>query len=112
VLAGVAAVGFAFVAAGAGAGPEAPTLRVTDRAPLIVVGDRFAQQERVSVTVLTGLGPRTVRVTAARGRFRVEFHVPQKGCGAAFAVRARRASGAVVTATLGRPHVCVPPPRD
>jgi len=102
----------ALLAAGSGTTAAAPTLRVADREPLIVVGDHFAPGERVSVTALTTLGPRTTRVVAVRGRFRVEFAVPSKGCGAAFGVRARRANGTVVVAALPRAPVCVPPPRD
>jgi hypothetical protein len=96
----------------AGAAAQAPTLRISDRTPLTVVGEGFAPGERVTVTALTGLGPRIVRVAATRGRFRVEFEVPAKGCGAAFAVRARRANGSVVIATLASAGVCIPPPRD
>jgi hypothetical protein len=100
----------ALLATGAGAAAQAPTLRISDRTPFTVVGEHFAPGERVTVTALTSLGPKTARVVAVSGRFRAEFKLPEKGCGAPFAVRAKRASGAVVTASTGRAGVCIPPP--
>jgi hypothetical protein len=93
------------------AGNDHATLRVLDRQPLVVRGQGFKPGERVTVTALTGLGPRVVRTTAVRGAFRVELRLPAQPCAAAFAVRARGNRGSEALRTFdGRP--CVPPPRD
>jgi hypothetical protein len=91
----------------------APRLRVTDRVPLSVAGEHFGARERVTVTAITGLGPRSVRVRAVSGRFRAEFDkLPTSGCGAPYAVRARGATGTIAVVKLGPPRPCIPPPRD
>lgn len=109
----------AFVAAGlalsATVGASAaskPILRVLDREPLVVRGESFKAGERVTVIALTGLGPRFARVTAYSRRFRVTFRLPDSGCAAAFAVRARGAAGSAAMVRLGETTSCIPPPRD
>jgi hypothetical protein len=102
-------IGTVIVAASAAA---AASLRVVSRSPLVVAGTGFSPGERVTVTAVTGLGPRTTRVVATAGRFRVTFRLPTTGCGAPFAVRAIGSAGTRVTMKLGKAAVCVPPPRD
>ena len=93
------------------AGNDHATLRVLDRQPLVVRGQGFHPGERVTVTALTGLGPRVVRTLAAGGAFRVEIRLPAQPCAAAFAVRARGNRGSQALRTLGS-RFCVPPLRD
>jgi len=88
-----------------------PSLRVLDRHPLVVRGEGFRAGERVTVTALTGLGPRVVGTTAARGTFRVTFRLPAEPCAGARAVRAHGSLGSVAVKTIG-PGTCTPPPRD
>jgi hypothetical protein len=89
-----------------------PTLKVVDRDPLVVRGDHFRAGEHVTVTALTGLGPRVVRTTARNGVFRVTFRLPDQACAAPRAIRARGDLGSLVTLPLPGPRICVPPPRD
>ena len=98
----------------AAAGTSAkPSLRVVDRSPLVVRGVDFRAGERVTVTALTGLGPRIARVTAVNGRFRVAFSVPTRGCAAAWAVRAKGTLGSAVLMRLAEQSTsCIPPPVD
>jgi hypothetical protein len=100
------------VLAGSAAEASSPALRMLDRDPLVVRGDGFVHGERVTVTALTGLGPRTVHATARNGTFRVTVRVPDQPCAAAFAVRARGSDGSAATMRLPEPPPCVPPPRD
>src|SRR3954447_25054389 len=93
------------------AGGGSPSLRMLDREPLVVRGDGFVPGERVSVTALTGLGPRAVRTTARAGTFKVTLRLPDQPCAAAFAVRARGDGGSVAMMRLPQPPPCVPPPR-
>ena len=87
-----------------------PTLKVVDMNPLVVAGTGFAARERVTVTVLTGLGPRVQRTYASvTGAFRVQFRLFTQPCGRPFAVRARGTSGEAAIARLTAPP-CVPPP--
>jgi len=95
----------------AGAGVQ-PSLRIVSKSPLVVSGVSFVPNERVAVTALTGLGPRTTRTVAVGGRFRVALRVQSKGCGAAFAVRAIGGSGSRALIRMDSVGVCVPPPRD
>jgi hypothetical protein len=97
-------------AASAAAGTSHPTLRVLDRDPLTVLGEGFQPGERVTVTALTGLGPRFARATAVRGSFKVAFRLPAQPCAAAFAVRARGTRGSSTLLQL-KTRPCVPPPR-
>jgi hypothetical protein len=97
-------------AASAAAGPK-PALRVQFKGAL-VTGAHFHPGELVTVTLITGNGSRSTRVRATAGTFRVAFRVPGKGCGAAYAVRARGAGGSAAMLVFGEPPVCVPPPRD
>ena len=97
--------------AGFGSGDK-PALRLVDRDSLLFRGDHFHGDERVTVTLLTGLGPRVARVNAASGRFRVSFKTPARGCGAAYAVRARGSTGTTAHLTFDDAPICVPPPRD
>lgn len=94
----------------AGGGPVA-SLRMLDRDPLVIRGDGFVAGEHVSVTALTGLGPRVVRATARAGTFRVTVRLPDQPCAGAFAIRARGDRGSVAVMRLPQPSPCVPPPR-
>jgi hypothetical protein len=89
-----------------------PLLRVSEGPPLRVHGDHFGAKDQVTVTVLTGLGRRVAHVTAVRGTFNAKFDLPSRGCGAAFAVTARGASGLIAHLTFADAPICVPPPRD
>jgi hypothetical protein len=89
-----------------------PSLRVVSDSPLVVAGESFAPNERVTVTAVTGLGPRTTHKVAAGGRFKAAFRVPRKGCGAVSAVRAVGSDGSRALVRLDTVGVCVPPPRD
>ena len=96
---------------GAAAATPKPALHVQFKGSL-VTGAHFHPGELVTVTLITGFGPRTARVRARAGSFRVSFSVPAKGCGAAYAVRARGAGGSAAALVFGEPQSCVPPPRD
>lgn len=90
-----------------------PGLTLVTKQPLVVQGARFHVGERVTVTAMTSLGPRVVRVTVGNaGRFRVVFQLPKQPCAAPFAIRARGTTGTLATmsVTLGAP--CTPPPVD
>ena len=100
------------VSAAAAARPQTPRLARAQGEPLVLVGSGFTAGERVLVTLTTGYGPRQTRVVARGGRFRVSFRVPDKGCGAAWAARARGNRGSTATLTLGEAPPCIPPPRD
>jgi hypothetical protein len=93
------------------AGNAHATLRVLDQEPLVVRGQGFRPGERVTVTALTGLGPRVVRTTAVGGGFKVEIRLTAQPCATAYAVRARGNRGSEALRTLGS-RFCVPPPRD
>jgi hypothetical protein len=97
--------------AAAEASAGTPVLRIGKGDPLVVNGSGFQTGERVTVTVLTRLGPRVVRLSAIGGRFRVA--VPRAGqpCAAPFAIRARGALGSSAFLMLPT-KPCVPPPRD
>jgi len=99
------------VCAGTAAASAKPALHVQFRGA-VVTGSHFHPGELVTVTLVTGNGPRRTRVRAAAGTFRVVFRVPAKGCGAAYAVRARGDSGSAAVLVFSEPAVCVPPPRD
>jgi hypothetical protein len=95
----------------ASAAVSKPTLRVASQNPLTIRGDRFADGERVVLTVMTGYGARRATVVARGGRFRVALG-SAKGCGAAYAVRAVGNQGSKATLVFGEAPFCVPPPRD
>ena len=98
------------LAGGGVASERSPTLRVVSATPLIVAGSGFEARERITVTVLTSLGPRIVRTRAtAAGRFRAKLGVFTQPCGKPFAVRARGTGGSVAMLRLEAPP-CVPPP--
>ena len=88
-----------------------PSLRVVARTPLVLEGRGFHPQEHVTVTVITGLGPRVARAVAVRGTFKVSLRVRSSGCGGAYAVRAAGNLGSRAMLLLGK-SICVPPPRD
>jgi hypothetical protein len=89
-----------------------PSLKIEGHSPLVVSGSSFAAGEKVTVTALTGLGPRVVRLTAARGGFRARFDLPKSGCAAAFGARAVGSKGSRTTVIFAKAPSCVPPPRD
>lgn len=89
-----------------------PALEIVDRQPLVVRGKGFRPGERVTVTALTGLGPRVVRTTARGGTFRVTFRLPDQPCAAARLIRARGSLGSTAQLRLAPSRACVPPPRD
>jgi hypothetical protein len=99
------------LSAGTAAASAKPSLRVQFKGA-VVTGSHFHPGELVTVTLITSNGPRTARVWATGGTFRVAFRVPARGCGAAYAVRARGASGSAAHLVFAEPPVCVPPPRD
>jgi hypothetical protein len=101
----------ALACAGAALSSAKPSLRVQSRGA-VVLGTHFRAGELVTVTLITGNGPRRARVRAVNGTFKVGFRVPGKGCGAAYSVRAQGASGTVAVLVFAEPPVCVPPPRD
>ena len=82
----------ALTGAGTALSSAKPSLRVQSKGA-VVVGSHFRAGEMVTVTLVTGTGARKARVRAAAGVFRVGFRVPAQGCGAAYAVSARGASG-------------------
>ena len=89
-----------------------PKLRVVDRTPLVVAGNGFQPAERVTVTALTTLGLRIVRLRATTtGTFRALFRVSTRPCTRPFAIRARGSAGSVATVTMRVPP-CIPPPID
>jgi hypothetical protein len=94
------------------AAARAPSLKVLTRSPLLVAGQSFAPGERVTVTALTGLGPRIAHTTARSGHFRARFPLPSSGCAAAFGVRAVGSAGSRVTTIFAKATNCLPPPRD
>ena len=100
------------LAAVSAAGAVAPRLTVASRTPLLLAGSGFVAQERVTVTLITGLGPKRKLVVARSGRFRVQFDGPTRGCGAPTAARAVGDRGSRAAVVIGRAGVCVPPPRD
>jgi hypothetical protein len=90
----------------------APKLRVVDTTPLVVAGNGFQPAERVTVTAMTTLGPRIVRLRASTtGTFRAWFQISPRPCTRPFAIRARGAAGSVATVTMRVPP-CIPPPID
>ena len=90
-----------------------PRLAVVTKRPLVVKGLRFHAGERVTVTAMTALGPRVIRVTAgSAGGFKVVFRLPNQPCAAPFVIRARDAKGAVATTTVAVVTPCTPPPVD
>jgi hypothetical protein len=93
------------------AGTEAkPALRAASSKPLVVVGTGFAASERVTVTALTPLRSRSVRVSASRlGVFRARLGWFTQPCGKPFSVRARGTTGSTAAMRLPAPP-CVPPP--
>jgi hypothetical protein len=101
----------ALTGAGTALSSAKPSLRVQSKGA-VVVGSHFRAGEMVTVTLVTGTGARKARVNAAGGVVRVGFRVPAQGCGAAYAVSARGASGTAATLVFADPPVCVPPPRD
>ncbi len=107
----VAALVVTFMAMTASAA-TGPSLKIESHSPLVVSGSSFAAGEKVTVTALTGLGPRIVRLTAAHGRFRARFDVPKSGCAAAFGARAVGSRGSRTTVMFGEVATCLPPPRD
>jgi hypothetical protein len=92
------------------AGPAKPKLVVAQRAPLVIAGSGFAAGERVSVTLLTGYGAKHASTVARGGRFRVEFRVTNKGCGAPWAARAKGSGGSTAFLAFAGAQPCVPPP--
>jgi hypothetical protein len=87
-------------------------LRVVDTTPLVVAGSGFQASERVTVTAMTTLGLRIVRLRASTaGTFRAGFRISTRPCTRPFAIRARGAAGSVATVTMRVPP-CIPPPID
>ena len=94
-----------------GSAAASPGLALVTKRPLVIKGMRFQPGERVTVTAMTAIGPRFVRVTAgSRGGFRVALQLPNQPCATPFAVRARGATGTVVTMALTVTIPCTPPP--
>jgi hypothetical protein len=86
-----------------------PTLRVADRAPLVVAGRGFHARERVKV-VAGGEGVRNVRKVRASGRgsFRTRFDgVNAVGCGSRLVLRASGAAGSAAVEKIVFP-LCPP----
>lgn len=88
-----------------------PVLTVESAAPLVVRGAGFRAGELVTVTAFTGARPQSVRVKAARGRFRANLRTVSSKCGGARFVRARGNEGSLAAVTL-RTGICIPPPRN
>jgi len=88
-----------------------PKLALVTKRPLVVKGMWFHAGERVTVTAMTAIGPRFVRVTAdSGGSFKVSLRLPNQPCATPFAIRARGASGAVAMVAVKVTIPCTPPP--
>jgi hypothetical protein len=87
----------------------APTLKITSRAPLTVVGSGFASRERVTITVTRATRRVAARgvVAGAGGAFRVRFSplLVTDICRGSLTVVARGAAGSRTSAT----RTCRPP---
>jgi len=89
-----------------------PGLVLVTKRPFVVKGERFRAGERVTLTAMTAIGPRVVRVNAGpSGGFKVAFRLPNQPCSAPFVVRARGAT-AVATMKVALGLRCTPPPVD
>lgn len=111
-LALLAATGAVLLPPATAAAPGPPVVRLVDRTPATVVGQRFRAHERVAVRIKVGDAKRVRTVTTTRaGSFRVVFAGLNVGsCGyTVSAVTARRSTQTVApracTGSIGPPPI-------